>query len=381
MLFLLHRYLFRQISTATALALALFVFVLLLGNAMGDIFGLMLAGKLDALLCFKLVALLIPYVSVYALPLGMLAGTLMAMGRLSSQNEITAMKSAGLGLGQLTSPVFLLASLGVVVGLIINLHYAPQSRAAYKGLIASAVTENPLSFIEPRRFINEFPGAVIYAGNREGALLNDVWFWKLNDDREVELFIRGRAGKIDYRESENAMTLTLMDGTTEQRKTGGEAGFKNAEFNMLDFGELSFEWSLNSVVETQATQPTKLKYLTFAQKMAHRKQLIASEIAAGTGLSKERVQLQFHLQQNCAYAFSVFSLAMFAIPLAIRVGRHESYANLALALVVALIFYSLMISVNWLQGIDWLRPDLLIWLPNILFQSLGIYLLARTNRH
>ena len=38
-------------------------------------------------------------------------------------------------------------------------------------------------------------------------------------------------------------------------------------------------------------------------------------------------------------------------------------------------------SVNWLQGIDWLRPDLLIWLPNILFQSLGIYLLARTNRH
>ena len=381
MLFLLHRYLLREITTATALALALFVFVLLLGNAMGDIFGLMFAGKLDALLFFKLVALLIPYVTAYALPLGMLTGTLIALGRLSSQNEITPMKSAGLGLAQLASPVFFLASLGVVAGLIINLHYAPQSRTAYQNLIASAVTENPLGFIEPRRFINEFPGAVIYAGDRDGSRLSDVWFWKLDEAKEVELFIRGQAGQIAYLEAENALVLTLMDGTTEQRKKANPEGFKEAEFNMMDFGELAFKWSLDSVFETQAARPTKLKHLTFAQKMAHRKELIAKETAAGTGLSKERLQLQFYLQQNCAYAFSVFSLAIFAIPLAIRVGRRESYANLGLALVIALIFYSLMISVSWLEGVIWLRPDLLIWLPNILFQSLGIYFLANANRH
>ena len=89
--------------------MGLFVFVLLLGNAMGDIFGLIFAGKLDAVLFFKLLALLIPYVTAYALPLGMLTGTLMAMGRLSAQHEITAMKSAGLGMTQLASPVFFLS--------------------------------------------------------------------------------------------------------------------------------------------------------------------------------------------------------------------------------------------------------------------------------
>ncbi len=378
---LLYRHLLREISTATALAMGLFVFVLLLGNAMGDIFGLIFAGKLDAVLFFKLLALLIPYVTAYALPLGMLTGTLMAMGRLSAQHEITAMKSAGLGMAQLASPVFFLSSLGVVAGLIVNLHYAPQSRAAYKNLIASAVTENPLGFIEARRFINEFPGAVIYAGEREGSRLGDVWFWKLDDSKQVELFIRGREGQVEYRKADNALILTLLDGTTEQRKTADDGGSGEAEFNMLDFGELSFEWSLDSVFEARAARPTKLKNMTFAQQMAHRERLKAEEVAAGTGLSKERLQVQFYIQQNCAYAFSIFSLAIFGVPLAIRVGRHESYSNLALALVVALVFYALMIAVSWLAGQVWLRPDLLIWLPNLIFQSLGLYLLARVNRH
>jgi lipopolysaccharide export system permease protein len=381
MLPLLHRHLLREISTSTALAMALFVFVLLLGNALGDIFGLMFAGKLDAILFFKLVALLIPFVAAYALPLGMLTGTLMAVGRLSAQHELTAMKSAGLSLARVAAPVFFLSTLGVVVGLIVNLHYAPQSRTAYKNLIASAVTENPLSFIEARRFINEFPGAVIYASEREGSSMRDVWFWKLNKDKQVELFIRGREGKVEYREADNALVLTLLDGSTEQRKTDGNGDFSQTDFNMLDFGELSFEWSLDSIFQNQAARPIKLQNMTFAQLMEERRSILEDEAASDSGLSVKRLAVQFHVQQNCAYAFSIFSLAIFGVPLAIRVGRRESYANLAIALVITLIFYALMIAVSWMEGRVALRPDLLIWLPNVIFQSLGLYLLARANRH
>lgn len=381
MLPLLHRHILREISTATALALGLFVFVLLLSNAMGDIFGLVIAGKLDALLFFKLIALLIPYVTAYALPLGMLTGTLIAMGRLSAQHEITAMKSVGVGLGQVATSVFFLSSLSVVLGLIVNLHYAPQSRAAYKALIASVVTENPMSFIEPRRFINEFPGAVIYAGERAGNRLGDIWFWKLNDAKQVELFMRGREGAVDYRKAENRLILTLRDGTTEQRKAAGEAGFTQSGFNLLNFGELSFEWSLDSIFQNQAARPTRIKDMTFAQQMERRKVLKERETVTGNGLSKERLEVQYHVQENCAYAFSIFSLAIFAVPLAIRVGRRESYANLGLALVIAMAFYAMMVAVSWMEGKVALRPDLLIWLPNIIFQSSGLYFLARVNRH
>ena len=126
MLNLLHRHVLREVLVSTGLALGLFVFVLLLGNALRDIAELVAAGKLSAIVFLKLMVLLIPYVTAYALPLWVLTGTLMAIGRLSSQQEITAMKASGLSLYQIAAPVFLISFIGMVSAVIVNLHYAPQ---------------------------------------------------------------------------------------------------------------------------------------------------------------------------------------------------------------------------------------------------------------
>jgi lipopolysaccharide export system permease protein len=379
MLTLLHRHILREILVSTLLAMGLFIFVLLMGNALKDIVELVVAGQLEWLLLIKLIALLIPYVAAYALPLGMLTGTLMALGRLSAQNEITALKSAGLGLYQIAAPVFLIASLGVVAGIMVNLHYAPKSRTAYKQLMATAVSENPVSFIEARRFINEFPGAVIYTGSREGKRLEDVWFWKLDAQKRVELFIRGREGRVDFREDDNTLVLTLLDGTTEKRDPDAPEQFGGMSLDMLDFGELPFEWSLDEVFGRPSAERVKVKYMTFSQLLDLRESALEAE--AGAGLSRERLQAQFHLQKNFALAFSVISLTIFGVPLAVKVGRKESYANLGIALVVAMSFYFLLIAVSWLERSVTFRPDLLIWLPNILFQAIGLYLLQRANQH
>ena len=127
MLNLLHRYILKEILIATGLAMGLFVFVLLMGNVIRDVAELVAGGKLGVGIFFKLVGLLLPYVAAYALPLGVLTGTLMALGRLSSNREITAMKSVGVGLYQIASPVFLVAFLGMLAGVLVNLHFAGKA--------------------------------------------------------------------------------------------------------------------------------------------------------------------------------------------------------------------------------------------------------------
>ena len=122
MLSLLHRHILKEILVATGLAMGLFIFVLLVGNALRDVAELVVAGKLDFWVFIKVLGLLIPYVVSFALPLGMLTGTLIALGRLSSQREITAMKSAGLSLYQIAAPVFLIAFVGMAAAVVINLH-------------------------------------------------------------------------------------------------------------------------------------------------------------------------------------------------------------------------------------------------------------------
>lgn len=381
MLNLLHRHVLKEVLVSTALAMGLFVFVLLLGNAMRDIAELVAAGKLDFIVFLKLIGLLIPYVAAYALPLGVLTGTLMALGRLSSQLEITAMKSAGISLYQIASPVFVISFIGMIAGVVVNLHYAPQSRLAYKQLMVSAISENPIGFIEERRFVREFPGYVIYMGDRDGPVMKDFWIWELDDEKRVKLFLRAKEGEINFDQTNNALVLTLRDGTAEQRDGSGSEELADEPMRSLFFGELPIELPMGKIFDEKSQRQARIKEMTFSQLMVKRDLALAKETEAAEGISKDRMKVQMHMQKSFAMAFSVFSLAIFGVPLAIQVGRKESYANLAIALIIAMTYYFLIIAVSWLEGARALRPDLLIWLPNLIFQAVGFYLIQRANRH
>ena len=86
------------------------------------------------------------------------------------------------------------------------------------------------------------------------------------------------------------------------------------------------------------------------------------------------------IQKNIAMAFSVLSLTLIGIPLGIKVSRKESYANLGLALALAMGYYFLIIMVGWLEKSPQLRPDLIIWVPNLVFQATGLWLIFRANQ-
>ena len=379
MLNLLHRHLLREILVTTVLAIALFVFVLLVGNALRDVAEILAAGKLGLGVAAQLVGHLIPYVAAYALPLGMLTGTLIALGRLSSQREITAMKSAGWSLFQITSSVFFISCLFMVIGVILNLHYAPKSRLAYKELIANTVSENPIDFIQEGRFIYDFPGYVIYMGGRDGALMEDFWIWELNEAKQVTLFLRAASGTLDYDVAQSKLVLTLFNGTAEKRRAQNLESFERRGPDDFFFGEFPIALSLSELFGGVNQRRTRIKEMTLAQLLDRRE--AARKLETTDTISKERMKVQLHIQKNLAMAFSVFSLAVFGVPLAIRVGRKETYANLGIALIIALAYYFLVIAVSWLEEAPHLRPDLLIWLPNLIFQAAGLTMLYRASKN
>ncbi len=382
MLSLLHRHILKEILVATGLAMGLFIFVLLVGNALRDVAELVVAGKLDFWVFIKVLGLFIPYVASFALPLGMLTGTLIALGRLSSQREIIAMKSAGLSLYQIAAPVFLIAFAGMTAAVLINLHYAPQSRVERKALMTEALTDNPVGFIEERRFIYDFPGYVIYMGGREGSVMKDFWIWELDDQRRAKLFLRSAEGILGYDEVNKDLILTLKDGTAEQRDSENPEAFSDNMPDSLFFAELPIALPLDQLFgDGEQTRKLRNKEMTFAQLMDLRQGELEKEAASGEPMSEARLSLQVHIQKNFALAFSVFSLAVFGVPLAIQVGRKETYANLGIALVIAMTYYFLIIMVSWLEDVPSLRPDLLIWLPNLIFQGVGFWMIYRASRH
>ena len=105
----INKYIFKQVAMAAFMTVALFVFVLVLGNVIKEVMGELAAGRLSVSTFIYIVALIIPGVIPYALPLGMLTGILLVFGRMSAQSEVVAMKACGRSIYSMAAPVFFLA--------------------------------------------------------------------------------------------------------------------------------------------------------------------------------------------------------------------------------------------------------------------------------
>ena len=193
----LHLYLTRQVVAALLLSVAVFIFVLLLGNVMKEVLALLLNHQATLFGVAQAVALLIPFVLVFALPMGMLTATLLVFGRFSADHELTAVRAGGISLLALITPILILSlALSGLAGAI-NTEIAPQCRVAYKRLLFRLGLQNPSALLREKTFISEFPGYVIYLGKLKGEDAENI---VINRIENTELVQRTRAskGKITY---------------------------------------------------------------------------------------------------------------------------------------------------------------------------------------
>ncbi|MCH6256187.1 LptF/LptG family permease [Puniceicoccaceae bacterium K14] len=377
---LLHRYIFGNVLTTCIAAVLMFAFILLTGNVVKDMLGLLSEGQLTFTAFFKLLFVLFPFVFIHALPFGLLTGVLMAMGRLSAQSELTAIRSAGVSIFRLSSSVFILAVIATVAALIVNFYYGPLAKAEYRRELANTVQKNPLSFVVEKTFVKDFDGAVLYVSNKEDSRMEDIWFWDLDDEGRVNRFSRAESARFEYNEELNTLNLILTNGYYEFIK--GDDPEDYTQVHTQSFGRTSTSLSLDRILG-KATFERKLKWFTFYDLVRERKKWVE---ASTVGTPEERaeakgkimdVQMAFH--EKFAMGFTAISFILLGIPMGIQAQRKETSANIFLALGLALGYYFMMLAVGWLGNKPELRPDLLYWVPNIVYQAIGFKMLRNAD--
>ena len=380
---LLDRYIFKSVLGTCLGAVMLFTFVLTLGNVIRDLLAHVLAGQLPVMTLVRLVGLWVPAMAIYALPMGLLTGVLLTLGRLSADSEITAMRAAGISLARIARPVLAIGALAGAAALYINFEAMPHARVSYEREFAEALRANPMSFIVPKTFIRSFKGSVIYVGEKQGSVLRDIWLWELDDQQRVVRLIRAESGRLDYDEATNSLVPTLSHAKTEERNLADPEDFSKSPKAPSAEKIEEMHLSLDRYFGHEGVR-VKREWLTYDELRAERARLAALPPAQEKEKAKtareEQMKLAIVYHDKLNLALAVFSFALIGVPLGIRVSRRETSANLGLALGLVLSYYVLTVMVKWLDRHPDYRPDLLLWLPNVLFLALGLWMFTRLER-
>ena len=353
--------------------------MLVVGNMLKDLLPFVMGGQVTPATFLKLVVLLAQIVASYALPMGVLTGVLLVLGRMSAQNEVTAMRAAGLSIGYIAQPVLLLGLAGAVACAFINFYSMPKSKTAYKRILAEAIQRNPLSFIVPKTFIRDFRGVVLYVGQKNDSLLQDVWMWELDEQNRVVRSGRAATGKVDFDDAEGRLVLTLGQVSFEIRdKENPETFAKPVQPGTS--AEITIELRMDRLFGKQ-TMRQKPGWMTLEELFSERQRLSSTTSSVlPAKLAQERMNVSYAMNEKASTAVAVFAFALLAVPLGIKISREETSANLGVALLLVMTYYFLTVCIEWLDGRPELRPDLLIWLPVMSFLLLGLVLFRRMGR-
>lgn len=376
----LDRYIFRNVLVSSLAAAGICAFVLLVGNVMKDLLQAFASEQIDAITFFRLTWMLVPYVMPYAIPLGLLTGILLVLGRLSAQQEITAMRAAGWGVARIARPIFALALVGAAVSLWYGCEGSPRAKSNANLIKADAVRVNPLSFIVPREFVRSFPGYVIYVSEKEGTEVRDLSIWNLDAKSRVKGYLRAETGTVVYDDENSQLLITPRRGVLELRNTEDPEDFAK-DIRLIQFAEWQrIPLPLENLVG-KSTYRRKLSILTFAELNAELERTNRNEAKLPPReVGLQATQIRYAMQKQLTLGASVLAFAFVGVPLGIKMQRKETSANLGLAVVLALGFLFFQMIIDWSQKKPSLHPELLVWLPCLVFAAIGSWLFWRVDR-
>jgi lipopolysaccharide export system permease protein len=150
-----------------------------------------------------------------ALPLAILLSSIMTMGSLGENSELVPMRSAGLGLGRILSPLFLTSSALAIGSFFFSNDLLPVANLKFRSLLWDVTEKKPTLNLKPGIFYNGIDGFSIRVQDKDPdtGMLTDVLIYDhraaFQGNRTV---IRAQSGTMRRSTDGHFLVLTLKDG-------------------------------------------------------------------------------------------------------------------------------------------------------------------------
>jgi LPS export ABC transporter permease LptF/LPS export ABC transporter permease LptG len=353
---LINRYICRELVSHALLGLAVFTFVFFVPQLV-RLMDLVVRHWSNAGEVLLLVACALPGVLSFSLPIAVLVGALIGLGRLGADSEIIALNSLGIGRRHLLVPVGLFALAGTLLALGNSMWLVPQSLAEMNRIESRLLSSQTSLDIEPRVFQEEFKHLILYVedSSASGRRWRGVFLARTAENGQSDVTLARNAVLVP-RPGADTLQIHLEDGATHTYNVSDPRRYAVATFASSDLA-LS---------------------LTGAARRASAAHLLAEESLEALLAARGADWLEARVELQRRFAFP-FACLVFAL-LAVGVGARPRQAGRALGFVLTLLLlagYYLIFVVGVgkaRQGV--LPPWLGVWLANLVCFGTGAALMV-----
>ena len=204
----LNKYLMKQSFVPFILSVGVITTVLFLQFLIRAI-DRFLGKGLDAFIIFEYLYLNLAWIIALSVPMSLLISSVMTYGRMSQENEITALKSAGVNLFSIIKPALWFGSIVGFLLCLFNNFILPDMNYNARLLARDIYQKKPELTIEPGYFVDMIPQYTMIVKELEGNQFKDVKIFSKNTQSE-QTTIYAETGSLESKDG--VITVNLQNG-------------------------------------------------------------------------------------------------------------------------------------------------------------------------
>lgn len=368
----------------------------------------------------------IPYILTFSIPISTLTASLLIFGRLSLDGELMAMKASGLTMWQIVCPVVLISIALSGLCLYLNNHAAPRAHFGQRQMLREVGVEEPVNLLEEGRFVQDFPGMMIYVGKKDRNKVKDVIVYEM-DRYGVRRNVRAQTGEIRADEANAALTgraepapapgradpvkrpcpegalCAPRGGAANEVSAASRARSARDKMLLIDLYDVRIDQPdrddpMDLVKTRHVTArhyPVQLDFEEIWKKDSIRKKMsdmTGPELKQAIrnireafpdlkekDVGKQRMKMLVTANKRLSLSLSCFAFTLIGIPLGISSKRKESSVGVGISLLLIFIYYLFIIIADSLVGHPALHPDFIVWIPIIAAEAGGFLMIHRMN--
>jgi len=362
----LHKYIFHEIWPTLLASLVVFLFIILAARML-NLAEWMINHGVHPFQLAKMIFYLLPGMILFALPAVLLMSVFVAFHRLSSDNELQAMKSSGISLYQMLPSVVVISLAGFLAALFLSSYAGPWGRKSFKDFVFTIAHSRADLGIKERIFCEPFKGITFYVSNfapKEKAM-SDVFLVDRRDPAMTTTIV-AREGRIDSREDLRLITVRFFDGTIFMIDKKQEEG-RTITFRTYDLGI-----GLDDIMPALAGREKDPKEMSFED--------LRSGLKGPATKNSRHPEILLELMERFSVPFAVFLMGLIGAPLGAQLRAGGRLVGIVASLIIFVFYYLLLVGVRNIGETGSLSPAVGSWLPVVFLLCACLYLMKRSEK-